>query len=68
MNFDVDSAVTYPGERLDYILTADQKVDNYWIRFETANGRIWRAILRYEGAPDKEPKEPNSPPPSSQVL
>merc|ERR1711988_503209 len=63
----VDSAVTYPGERLDYILTADQKVYNYWIRFETANGRVWRAILRYEGAPDKEPKEPNSPPPSSQA-
>ena len=56
------------GERIDYILTADQPVANYWIRMETADGSIWRAILRYEGASDGEPLEPTSPPPNSQVL
>ena len=55
------------GERLDFLLRATEEVDNYWMRFETANGRIWRAILRYEGADDVEPPEPAAPPSSSQV-
>jgi len=64
----VDSAVSYMGERLDFLLRATEEVDNYWMRFETANGRIWRAILRYEGADDVEPPEPAAPPSSSQAF
>ncbi|XP_042889082.1 laccase-like [Penaeus japonicus] len=56
-----DSLVIYSGERFDVVLEADQPVDNYWIRF---NGLIdcepfesvQGAVLRYEGAPEEDPK------------
>ncbi|XP_062608275.1 uncharacterized protein LOC134270113 [Saccostrea cucullata] len=56
----VESFVINPGERFDFILEANQTIDNYWIRGKTLE-RIPRttvaeAILRYDGAPVEEPK------------
>lgn len=58
----VDSFVTYAGERFDFVVTADQAIDNYWIRVRgllDCDERYWKAhqgaILRYSGALDKEP-------------
>ncbi|KAG6854092.1 hypothetical protein C0991_010506 [Blastosporella zonata] len=59
----VDSLYVYAGQRYSVIVTADQPVNNYWIRADpmptrgTAgfdNGRN-SAILRYTGAKDEEP-------------
>ncbi|KAK3579382.1 hypothetical protein CHS0354_029684 [Potamilus streckersoni] len=55
---EVESFVINPGERFDFILIANQSVSNYWIRAETLEvnkGHRTEAILRYRGAPDKEP-------------
>ncbi|XP_011300938.1 laccase-1 [Fopius arisanus] len=58
------SLVTYAGERFDFIVSMNQRVDNYWIRFrglmdcdERFMNVRQRAILRYEGAPNEEPME-----------
>jgi iron transport multicopper oxidase len=57
----VDSLQIYAGQRYSVILTANQPVDNYWIRAlpSTANstfiGGLNSAILRYHGAPDADP-------------
>ncbi|TFL03315.1 laccase 1 [Pterulicium gracile] len=57
----VDSIQIFAGQRYSFILNANQKIDNYWIRanpnyhitgFE--NG-INSAILRYRGALDRDP-------------
>lgn len=54
--------VTYAGERFDIIVEMNQKINNYWIRFRglldcapkfTKAHQV--AILRYEGAPEKDP-------------
>ncbi|KAJ7795666.1 laccase [Mycena olivaceomarginata] len=57
----VDSIQIYAGQRYSFVLTADQAVDNYWIR-TVANGGtagfdngINSAILRYVGANDTDP-------------
>lgn len=60
-----DSLVSYAGERWDFVLNADQKVGNYWIRFAglmdcdqrfTSAHQV--AVLHYDGAPEVEPEEP----------
>ncbi|KAJ7455652.1 laccase [Mycena galericulata] len=57
----VDSIQIYSAQRYSFILTANQPVDNYWIR-TVANGGtagfdngINSAILRYVGAADVDP-------------
>ncbi|KAJ6603261.1 laccase 2 precursor [Mycena vulgaris] len=57
----VDSIQIYAGQRYSFILTADQTVDNYWVR-TVANGGtagfdngINSAILRYVGADEVDP-------------
>ncbi|KAL9880339.1 multicopper oxidase 1 isoform 1-T2 [Glossina fuscipes fuscipes] len=59
---DVGSIVTYAGERFDFIVNANQIIDNYWIRFkglmdcdERFTSAFQVAILRYDGAPLEEP-------------
>ncbi|OCB87711.1 Cu-oxidase-domain-containing protein [Sanghuangporus baumii] len=57
----VDSLDIYPGQRYSFVLTADQDVDNYWIRADPSKGTtgfadgINSAILRYSGAEEEEP-------------
>ncbi|KAJ6459961.1 laccase [Mycena sanguinolenta] len=57
----VDSIQIFAGQRYSFVLTADQAVDNYWIR-TVANGGtsgfsngINSAILRYTGADTIDP-------------
>ncbi|KAJ7186416.1 yellow laccase [Mycena filopes] len=57
----VDSIQIFAGQRYSFVLTADQSVDNYWIR-TVANGGtagfdngINSAILRYVGATEVDP-------------
>ncbi|XP_075986047.1 uncharacterized protein LOC142983100 [Anticarsia gemmatalis] len=56
------SLVTYAGERYDFILDANNEIDNYWIRFrglmdcdEVFTKAKQVAVLHYEGALDVEP-------------
>ncbi|KAI5644658.1 multicopper oxidase domain-containing protein [Phthorimaea operculella] len=56
------SLVTYAGERFDFIIDADNEIDNYWIRFRglmDCDERFTKAkqvaVLRYEGAMEAEP-------------
>ncbi|KAJ7779414.1 laccase [Mycena maculata] len=58
---EVDSIQIYAAQRYSFILTADQAIDNYWIR-TVANGGtagfdngINSAILRYVGAAVEDP-------------
>ncbi|KAI5123468.1 hypothetical protein M0805_008838 [Coniferiporia weirii] len=57
----VDSLVIFSSQRYSVIVTADQAVDNYWIRAEPSVGTtgfdsgINSAILRYDGADVVEP-------------
>ncbi|KAF9563579.1 yellow laccase [Agrocybe pediades] len=57
----VDSIQIFPGQRYSFILTANQQVSNYWIRAQPSNGNrgfrggINSAILRYSGAPARDP-------------
>ena len=57
----VNSIQIFVGQRYSFILTANQPVDNYWIRSLPSSGQtnfingINSAILRYAGAPDVEP-------------
>ncbi|XP_066583904.1 uncharacterized protein [Prorops nasuta] len=60
---EADSFVSYAGERFDFIVEANQPVDNYWIRFrglmdcdERFLSAHQAAILRYEGAPEQDPR------------
>ncbi|XP_076302099.1 uncharacterized protein LOC143220313 [Lasioglossum baleicum] len=58
----VDKIVSATGERVDFIITANQKVDSYWIQVRglgecEAKGVQQLAILRYENGPAK----PSSP-------
>ncbi|RLU22355.1 hypothetical protein DMN91_004633 [Ooceraea biroi] len=57
-----ESLVSYAGERFDFVIEANQPVDNYWMRFRGLMDCDERflsahqvAILRYEGAPEEEP-------------
>ncbi|KAJ7113583.1 laccase 6 [Mycena epipterygia] len=54
-------ADVYAAQRLSIILHANQSVDNYWIRAPLTKGcavqaNLTLAILRYEGAPEVEPR------------
>ncbi|KAF9062145.1 hypothetical protein BDP27DRAFT_1369100 [Rhodocollybia butyracea] len=58
-----DSIQIFVAQRYSFVLTANQSVDNYWIKSNDAgnsgvhgfdNG-VNSAILRYNGAPDAEP-------------
>lgn len=56
----VDSVPILVGQRYSLILNANQTVDNYWIRTNpnyntTFAGGLNSAILRYEGAPRRDP-------------
>ncbi|KAI0820681.1 laccase [Trametes gibbosa] len=57
----VDSIQIYAGQRYSFVLTADQDVDNYWIRAlpnagtVSFSGGVNSAILRYSGAAEVEP-------------
>ncbi|KAJ7464416.1 laccase 2 precursor [Mycena latifolia] len=57
----VDSLQIFAGQRYSFVLIANQKVDNYWIRANPNlgltgfDGGINSAILRYVGAPKAEP-------------
>ncbi|KAI5120428.1 hypothetical protein M0805_009890 [Coniferiporia weirii] len=57
----VDSLDIYTAQRYSVIVTADQAVDNYWIRADPSVGTtgfdngINSAILRYAGAADVDP-------------
>nr|XP_031845394.1 laccase-1-like isoform X2 [Nomia melanderi]XP_031845395.1 laccase-1-like isoform X2 [Nomia melanderi]XP_031845396.1 laccase-1-like isoform X2 [Nomia melanderi]XP_031845397.1 laccase-1-like isoform X2 [Nomia melanderi]XP_031845399.1 laccase-1-like isoform X2 [Nomia melanderi]XP_031845400.1 laccase-1-like isoform X2 [Nomia melanderi] len=55
--------VSYAGERFDFVLEANQKIDNYWIRVRglmDCDERFTKAfqvgILRYDGAIEQDPK------------
>ena len=57
----VDEIQIFAGQRYSFVLTADQEIDNYWIRANPSlgttgyDGGINSAILRYEGAAEVEP-------------
>ncbi|CAK5284939.1 unnamed protein product [Mycena citricolor] len=57
----VDSIQIFAAQRYSFILTADQAIDNYWIRANPNTGPagfaggINSAILRYIGANESEP-------------
>ncbi|KAI0756298.1 laccase [Daedaleopsis nitida] len=69
----VDSIQIFAGQRYSFVLTANQAVDNYWIRANPNfgntgfTGGINSAILRYDGAPASEPAA-SDPPPSVKPL
>lgn len=59
---EVDTLVTYAGERFDFVLHTNKKIGNYWIRVKglmdcddrfTSAHQV--AILRYYGAKEEEP-------------
>ncbi|KAG1727034.1 laccase [Suillus lakei] len=72
----VDSIQILAGQRYSLILNANQTVDNYWIRANpnydsTFAGAQHSAILRYEGAQERDPIDrylPSSNPLSEQNL
>ncbi|XP_064639307.1 uncharacterized protein LOC135494912 [Lineus longissimus] len=56
----VDAVNLVNGERFDFVLEANQTVDNYWVRaaglLDCKNFKAKQtAVLRYEGAPDVAP-------------
>lgn len=64
---EVSSFVSYAGERFDFVVNANQAIDNYWIRLKglmdcgpTFTRAFQVAILRYNTAPDLEPLDPPS--------
>lgn len=57
---EVDSIQILAGQRYSFILTANQRIDNYWIHAapdyeSTSVGGFNSAILRYVGAPTVDP-------------
>ncbi|XP_064606396.1 uncharacterized protein LOC135471205 [Liolophura sinensis] len=54
----VQSFIINPGERYDFILTANNSIANYWIRSKTLEieyNHIAEARLHYEGADESDP-------------
>lgn len=60
----IDSLQIFAGQRYSFVLNADQRVDNYWIRADPDRaapastgfkGGINSAILRYQGARSVDP-------------
>ncbi|KAL4072061.1 laccase [Scleroderma citrinum] len=64
---DVDSLAVFAGQRYSVVVSADQPVNNYWIRAlsnfpnQTFDGGQSSAILRYSGAPDTDPTTEHGP-------
>ncbi|KAG1759871.1 laccase [Suillus placidus] len=62
----VDQLQIFAGQRYSVILSADQPVDNYWVRSlpdtpnATYDGGMNSAILRYKGAPRADPTTVNT--------
>ncbi|GAB0094395.1 Multicopper oxidase [Sergentomyia squamirostris] len=61
---EVDTLVTYAGERFDFVIHTKQKPGNYWMRVkglmdcdDRFTSAHQAAILRYHGAPEEEPSE-----------
>lgn len=59
---EAESLVSYAGERFDFVVETNQNIDNFWIRFrglmdcdERFTKAYQVAILRYEGASNKDP-------------
>lgn len=61
----VDTVTIWPGERIDFILIANQKPGNYWIRYRgygecqksnDSAGVFQSALLRYDNVPLREPQ------------
>ncbi|KAG6844799.1 hypothetical protein H0H87_003625 [Tephrocybe sp. NHM501043] len=69
---EVDSIQIFAGQRYSFVLKANQRIDNYWIRAKpnfsrstTFDGGLNSAILRYLLAPHRDPtttQTPNSNP------
>jgi iron transport multicopper oxidase len=67
--YTVDSLHILAGQRYSFILHANQKVDNYWIRALPFPGRVsfnfeggvHSAVLRYKGAPEVDPTTSQTP-------
>ena len=63
----VDSLPIFAGQRYSVVVTADQTVDNYWIRARpnigshAFHGGLNSAILRYAGAPTDDPTTEQGP-------
>ncbi|KAF8956271.1 laccase [Flammula alnicola] len=61
----VDTLEIFPGQRYSVVLNANQPINNYWIRSLpdsgkgnltlTYDGGLSSAILRYKGAPNRDP-------------
>ncbi|KAH7910239.1 laccase [Hygrophoropsis aurantiaca] len=64
---EVDSLPVFASQRYSVVVTANQPVDNYWVRSlsnlpgATFEGGQSSAILRYQGAPDQDPITQQSP-------
>ncbi|KAG9308060.1 laccase [Chiua virens] len=64
---EVDSMPILAGQRYSVVVTADQIVGNYWIRAltnivgDSFDNNQNMAILRYQGAPDKDPSSAPGP-------
>ncbi|KAJ7784108.1 laccase 1 precursor [Mycena metata] len=62
----VDSIQIYAGQRYSFVLTANQKISNYWIRSvpnfgdTSFTGGVNSAILRYLAAPNSDPTTKNT--------
>ncbi|KAI0063810.1 laccase [Artomyces pyxidatus] len=61
----VDNLEIFAGQRYSVVMTANQPVGNYWIRSvppggEVDNSGLNAAILRYNGAPSKNPTSNSS--------
>uniref|UniRef100_A0A2C9M1W6 Plastocyanin-like domain-containing protein n=2 Tax=Biomphalaria glabrata TaxID=6526 RepID=A0A2C9M1W6_BIOGL len=56
---EVESFIINPGERFDFVVDANQTVNNYWIRAETlevnVSNHIALAIFKYANSPDFDP-------------
>jgi iron transport multicopper oxidase len=65
--WNTDELVILAGQRYSFVLNANQKVGNYWVRanpnlgFTGFAGGINSAILRYVGAPHAEPTTNSTP-------
>lgn len=59
----VDVVRSLTGERYDFVIDANKKIGNYWIRISGTDNCATKhlhqeAILRYDGADEIEPIEP----------
>ncbi|KAK0498036.1 laccase lcc5 [Armillaria luteobubalina] len=67
--YTVDEMDIFSGQRYSFVLNANQKIGNYWIRANPSVGTqgyedgINSAILRYNGADNEEPNTPLIPRP-----